>query len=256
MNTKLCPNCHNSVDADNKFCPICGTNLTDISLQDVESQFQPNQSDLSTNYSSISNIMTSAKKKNKIPIVACIVTVIILAIVVLIFFIIRNNKFQNIVNQPNKGIDWENIKNSPQYSFQVITKEQGAFPVVHNGECILARYSGSDTTVKIPQTIDGHKLKCIGGGQDVEPSSENLLGMKFYSPFKNNKKIRAVYVPDGVTQLSSACFAGCTNLKEVCLPDSIDTVWSNAFDDCEEVEISFKDKTYTYNTIDDFYDLF
>lgn len=171
-----------------------------------------------------------------------------------------STRLQNNLETKNKGVDWDNVKNSPQNYFRSLTKEEGACQL-NDGECILTKYAGDEEIVKIPQTVNNVKLASIGGYKKVEASPSLAKvgfshGIEVYEPFKDNKRIKSVYVPDGVTTLSVECFAGCEQLKEIRLPDSITKVYANTFDGCENVEISYKGITYTQNTIDDFFDLF
>lgn len=50
--------------------------------------------------------------------------------------------------------------------------------------------------------------------------------------FRNDVRIKKVIVDNGVTALSKLCFSGCTNLKEVSLPDSLTKIGDNAFEYC------------------------
>lgn len=96
MNTKLCPNCHNSVDAGNKFCPVCGTSLLDVPIQSVETQVQP---------IGRGGVMTATKTKSKKAIVAWIVTIIVAVLGVLAVLFLKDRFFPSRVKVAAKYVE-------------------------------------------------------------------------------------------------------------------------------------------------------
>lgn len=164
---------------------------------------------------------------------------------IIMVFVTGCSAAQGESSPKNEGVDWDNTKNSPQYSFS-IRKE--------NKEYFLSKYTGSERIVKIPPTIDGLQFTQIGGFDESKKSiaTGELFG-EFCRPFERNTSIEAVYIPEGVTSIRSECFLGCTNLKEVHLPDSLRSISSSSFDGCKQVNVTYKEKIYTYNNIDDLY---
>lgn len=96
MNTKLCPNCHNNIDANHKFCPICGTSLLDVPIQNVEAQVQPIGG---------SNVMTATKTKSKKAIVAWIITIIVAVLGVLAVLFLKDRFFPSKVKIAAKYVE-------------------------------------------------------------------------------------------------------------------------------------------------------
>ena len=77
-------------------------------------------------------------------------------------------------------------------------------------DCItILEYKGSDTSVTIPDTIDGRKVTSIGG----------------YA-FRDCTSLTSVTIPDSVTSIEQYAFRDCTSLtsvtiSSVTIPDSV-----------------------------------
>ncbi len=84
---------------------------------------------------------------------------------------------------------------------------------------VLTSYSGSVTELIIPSVIDGKKVVALG----------NDL-------FCENRTIKKVIIPEGVTTLESAVFLYAQNLREVQLPNSLEKICGNAFYGCSALE--------------------
>ena len=79
----------------------------------------------------------------------------------------------------------------------------------------IRSYSGTDTELEIPAMIGEYNTVYIGG-----------------DAFKDNKTLKKVVIPEGVTEIQSGAFEGCTALEEVVLPDTLNFVYQNAFRNC------------------------
>ena len=67
-----------------------------------------------------------------------------------------------------------------------------------DGGVSITKYTGSDTEVVIPSTIDGKDVKTIG-----------------QSAFAGSKTLVSVVIPDGVTEIGSYAFSACSKLNSV-----------------------------------------
>ncbi len=83
---------------------------------------------------------------------------------------------------------------------------------VSNKAITIRGYTGDDTKVSIPGTIDGVAVKTIG-----------------VSAFEDNRNITSVTVPSGVTAIEYAAFYDCSSLTNVDLPDDLRIIENNAF---------------------------
>ena len=80
-------------------------------------------------------------------------------------------------------------------------------------DCItILEYKGSDTSVTIPDTIDGRKVTSIGG----------------YA-FRDCTSLTSVTIPDSVTSIGHGAFDNCTNLTSITIPDSVTSIGDYAF---------------------------
>lgn len=67
---------------------------------------------------------------------------------------------------------------------------------VHEDDIIeIIRYNGSEETIEIPDTIDGHSVASIGA-----------------EAFKDCTSLKSITIPASVTNISSSAFEGCTSL--------------------------------------------
>lgn len=79
----------------------------------------------------------------------------------------------------------------------------------------LEKYTGTDTEVSIPSTINGKTVTNIG---------------KWAFAFASNaKNITSVTIPDTVVSIDEYAFNACTNLENVIIPNSVQTIGKRAF---------------------------
>ena len=100
------------------------------------------------------------------------------------------------------------------FQYSVITLESGEKAASITG------YTGADTNVVIPDTIDGYPVAKIGS-----------------SAFTNKTTVQSVIIPEGVTELASVssndgAFKGCTSLTSVTLPSTLTKIGAHAFYEC------------------------
>ena len=84
-----------------------------------------------------------------------------------------------------------------------------------DGGVSITKYTGSDTEVVIPSTIDGKDVKTIGR-----------------AAFAGSKTLVSVVIPDGVTEIGSYAFSACSELNSVTMPDSLAEIGGYAFNEC------------------------
>ena len=132
------------------------------------------------------------------------------------------NEFYNPVRGPFTGSN----------SLQTVVFEEG---MTWLPAYILAGCSGF-TTVKIPETVteigkgafrDCSRLKSI-----EIPESVTEIGSHTFS----NTKLGSIRVPDTVTGMGDHVFSGCTELKEVTLPNIRQNIMAGMFEGCTSLE--------------------
>jgi len=88
------------------------------------------------------------------------------------------------------------------------------------GEAVITKYTGVDSEVTVPSTLDGNNVTVIGSVK----MNDKLVGS-----FAENQKIEKVILPNTVTEIESVAFLECTNLKSIVLPDSLQKIGGGAF---------------------------
>ena len=81
-----------------------------------------------------------------------------------------------------------------------------------NGNKILTAYSGEDAVIDLGQL-------------------DNLIAISNQA-FRNNKFVREVAIPEGVTSIGDSAFYGCSSLQSVTLPSTLLTIGNSAFSNC------------------------
>ncbi len=115
-------------------------------------------------------------------------------------------------------------------------------------------YTGSESRVVVPETLDGHPVTAIGehtfNNKDfleevVLPDGITFIGNGAFM-FSG---LKSIVIPEGVTALNEACFCGCTSLSSVEIPTTVETVGNFAFLACTQLEsISFGDSLQVIGT--------
>ncbi len=81
--------------------------------------------------------------------------------------------------------------------------------------CEITGYTGSATTLSVPQALDGYSV--IGIGKHA---------------LADNTALTSVTLPNSVTELVYGAFLGCTALTDVQLPSTLKSIGEYAFGDC------------------------
>ena len=89
---------------------------------------------------------------------------------------------------------------------------------VADGVATITKYTGSATTLTIPETLGGYAVQKISG----------------YA-FLDNLKIQRIRIPDSVTWIGEYAFAGCSNLESVKLSKGLTTLGYSAFRACNKL---------------------
>jgi len=149
---------------------------------------------------------------------------------------------------------------------------------VLNGTYIsITGYTGSDTEVIIPTSINGYIVQSIGSNafqsktditNVVLPDSlESIGSYAFYGcsslesvgfnegleaigsyAFRYCTSLKSVELSNTVTTINSYVFSNCTNLTDISLPNTLETIGSNAFQYCTSLEdIVLPDSITTIN---------
>ena len=81
-----------------------------------------------------------------------------------------------------------------------------------NNGVTITKYTGNDTEIKIPETLDGQRVICIGE-----------------SAFASSN-VKSVVIPEGIQKIDWFAFRACTQLVEITIPASVTKIEYGAFD--------------------------
>ena len=112
--------------------------------------------------------------------------------------------------------EWDSTMNNTLISLQ----DKLDFTYTDNGDnsVTITGYTGSDTEVVIPSSIDGKAVTAIGE-----------------SAFRNKMTLTSITIPDSVTSIGYSAFAYCQGLTSMIIPDSVTVIRSSAFHQCSEL---------------------
>lgn len=135
-----------------------------------------------------------------------------------------------------------------------------------NGNVTITKFDeGDETSIQIPETIDGGKVKTIGANAFADCSSltsitlpqslTNIENLAFarctalqninipqdvtnigVSAFLRCKSLTNITIPSGVTSIKTSAFALCTSIKSIELPDHLVSIGNSAFTGCYSLE--------------------
>lgn len=102
---------------------------------------------------------------------------------------------------------------SKDFSYVVGSDSEGSFVTITG-------YSGNDTELVFPSTLNGYKVKAIALSTGYGVQGTNI------------KKITSITVPSGVTSIGPYAFQNCTLLSKINLPVSLKSIGHYAFKGC------------------------
>lgn len=97
----------------------------------------------------------------------------------------------------------------------------------------ISAYSGSDSSVDIPGTIDGFQV----------------IGIGAYA-FNSNTNVTSIKIPDSVIRVGEGAFWGCTSLSSITIPSSVTIIGDGAFYCCASLtSVTLPDNITNIGTI-------
>ncbi len=89
------------------------------------------------------------------------------------------------------------------------------YALQEDGNAILLQYSGADSTLIIPNELDGHPVT-------------NIANMAF----SYNSSLKRVTISYGIKIVGNYAFAGCLKLENIVLPESLTSIGAFSFSEC------------------------
>ena len=143
--------------------------------------------------------------------------------------------------------------------------ESLTYTIDADGNAIITGYTGNETDVVIPSTVDGYtvikikenafenctSLKSI----EIPDSVKTINGYTFngcsfltdvkipdsvtsieWSAFRDCSSLRYIKIPNSVTNIGNYAFGGCTSLVSIVIPDGVTAIKDNTFKDCTSLK--------------------
>lgn len=122
----------------------------------------------------------------------------------------------------------------------------------NSSDAVIFKYTGNDSELTIPDTIDDHKVTEIEKGvfSGCNSLTRVSIGKNVKvigdSAFSGCTSLKSVTLPDGLERLSYEAFSGCSNLESITMPADLKTIEGYAFDKCSRLkEIALSESVTT-----------
>ena len=142
----------------------------------------------------------------------------------------------------------------PTTVFAATTSSGLEYEIVDNSYVKITRYSGSATTLTVPDTIGGKPVKVIGNAAFVNCTdlknitlSKNLTEIG-NGAFSNCMDLESITIPTGVTKIGSDAFSYCQSLTTITIPKNVTEIGLRAFFDCfslTSIKVSSENKDFS-----------
>lgn len=124
-----------------------------------------------------------------------------------------SNTLQGSSNS-NSGVISPSAKEQDSISPDSLASELTFKYSIANGEITITKYTGKDTSVTVPSSIDGMPVTSIGE-----------------EAFKSSN-VTCITLPSSVKMIDWFAFADCTSLTRITIPSSVSSISYGAFEHC------------------------
>jgi uncharacterized repeat protein (TIGR02543 family) len=126
-----------------------------------------------------------------------------------------------------------------------------------SGNALVTGYSGLDTVVEVPESLEGHPVTVISSfafldktsiTQVILPDTLKIIG---FSAFMGCTMLSSINIPDGVTKIENHAFNNCLSLTSITIPASVSSIVYYPFSEGRDLaEIIVDDDNAYYSDID------
>ena len=133
---------------------------------------------------------------------------------------------------------------------EVFKSRDYEYRVLEDGAAEITSYSGKDSVLKIPNTLDGKTVTSIGDEAfsgcraltRIElPDSVTSIGDVAFSYCRS---LTSIELPDSVTSIGESAFYRCRSLTSIELPDSVTSIGDRAFEKCDNLTMTVQRDSY------------
>ena len=211
-------------------CPICGTSLPlqsdrcpDCGYRCVVNRPQPVQPQTTQTRSAVSGVPYTPPNKSKRPRGCCCALVIVIPVMVFLLLLILGSVNYVISDfemvVPEPGF----FEDAPfeDWSSESLpaAADEGCFALVDHTLMFVADNWDGSPILRVPESIAGEPVTSIGAGC-----------------FAGCSDLTTIILPETVTMISPMAFAGCTALRGLYVPDGVTAIGAEAFAECVDLE--------------------
>ena len=150
-------------------------------------------------------------------------------------------------------------------TLQSVKSGDWEYVVLEDGTAEIAGYTGEETSVSVPQELDGIPVTAVGRNafekadkvmDVILPEGITTIGRRAFSlcrgiksvtlpstlavigdyAFSNCWQMAGIDLPDGLTTIGEYAFSGCSRLEEITVPDGVTELGANPFNDCASLK--------------------
>jgi len=111
-----------------------------------------------------------------------------------------------------------------------------------NGTCIIRDYTGSETELVVPMTLDGCRVVAIDHRafdycrELASIILPNTVASIADGAFSGCEALVSISLPDDIKIIAESTFSGCSKLAQIELPDRLEYIGDYAFKNCKSLE--------------------
>ena len=102
--------------------------------------------------------------------------------------------------------------------YKILYTDQGIYLLSRDNKATLIQYTGTETHVVLPESVEGY----------------SLVGIAAHA-FENRTDLQSIVFPKTLVSIGEYAFSGCSGLTALTLPESLKTIGAYAFDGCSHV---------------------
>ncbi|MDE6728782.1 MAG: leucine-rich repeat domain-containing protein, partial [Oscillospiraceae bacterium] len=146
---------------------------------------------------------------------------------------------ESSVPENKNEVDWDSVPYADELDFEVVDVDGGVK---------ITNYLGSDTVIKIPETIDGKKVVAVtkrdkndvelypNFGTNYKVFNDKVTHVKLPDSvsdithtFRGHSSLVSVNIPSSLTIISECAFYGCTAISSIEIPNTVTEIGYMAF---------------------------
>ena len=112
---------------------------------------------------------------------------------------------------------------------------------IQNEEVVIESYSGQDSVVIIPDSLNNLPVTVIGDNSFadneliVQITLPNTIRKIGNNAFAGCGQMKSINFPSTIRQIGESSFSGCEKLTQITLPKDLESIGRNAFQDCSNI---------------------